>query len=294
MIRSQRFLGDCYLLLGRIYWKLGNTAEANEVINIAEQFYQKNNYELGVGQVESIRSYIYFRTQRYKTARIKSSKSIEIYNKFGQNIALGRAYNMLSCMVRTRTTRMRYDEQGFLDAEELVMKAERLLGGQSKYVESEINLTYGILYFQWSKWLKNHSQDSFERKLVLAIEKLQQSASISEKLDIPILSSVYHGMMGNIKSYQDKPFEAIDHFVQEISLAYETKEKRLLWTLNLFENWLYEHPTELTKEYFEYFVSQWGTERSSEVVEYLSRFVNYMKYISPQELNVENTRLLDN
>jgi tetratricopeptide (TPR) repeat protein len=284
---KSNFLADCNGMLGRIYWKLGNTAEANDALIAAQALYEENEYLLGVGQVESIRAYIYFRTQRYEAAYNKSSLAIEIFEDYNQTIALSRAYNMLSRMARTNPAKRESGEKSFLEAERFALKAERVLGGQSKYVQSEINLTLGILYFLWGQWLNKKEKDSGRNKIEAAIDRLMQSWEISDALDISILASVYHGIMGNIKTYKNQLDEAIQYYAREMAFGISTKERRLLWSINLFENWLMEQPLPLATKSYEKFVREWNKdslgEKTHEVTEILDWFIEYQKYIRPQD-----------
>lgn len=279
-----KVLADSHILLSRIYWKLGNTAESANYLDQAEEQYKKGDSPAGLGLVELERAIIFFRTRQFSRANENLAKAQEIFKKINEPVLLASTLNVMSRVARVDPRRGEYEEISYEEALRRGEEALQVLGDRNWFVAAEINLTLCILHYIWGrKLLRLGNQEEAEKHFALTRKYNYQGWDKIELIDSPMLYSVYRGMQANLFLQVGENKKAKLHFLDELVYATQTKHMRLLRALDLLENWLISEPLQTTQEYCNWFINAWRekglSQKYPEVEEAMHWLIAHRPYI---------------
>jgi tetratricopeptide (TPR) repeat protein len=290
-MRSQRTTGadpeslaNSYLLLSRIYWKLGNTAESANALNLAEEQYQLANSEVGSGLLELDRATIFFRTHQFSRARESLIKARDIFEKTNEPVFLASTLNVMSRLDRVDPSLAAYEEVGYDEADRRGREALQVLDNRDWFVAAELNLTLCILHYAWGLKLINKGQkEEADEHFKLSSDFNRQGLDKIEQIDSPMLYSIYRGMQANLAIQAGDQKTAAEHFLNELMSATQTKHMRLLRALDLLESWLVSMPPGETDRIGQWLVKNWRKKGLSnnfpQVEEAIQQVADYRSYI---------------
>ena len=276
--------GNTYLLLSRIYWKLGNTAESATYLDLAEEQYRKTESRVGSGSVNLERAYIYFRTHQFSQASKCLAEAQKVFRELGEPVLLASVLNLMSRLVRVDPRQIEYPGIGYEEAHRRGEKALQVLSDRDWFVAAEINLTLCILHYVWGLYLLKQDETEEARRHFTSSRKYNHEGwDKIEQINSPMLYSVYRGMQGNLFLLENEKERAKLHFLDELVYATQTKHMRLLRALDLLENWLISEPLEETLEDAQWFIEEWLkkglTEKHREVEEAMKWVKEHRRYI---------------
>lgn len=285
-------LGESYLLLSRIYWKLGMTYEAVQRLKNAEEKFTASHSELGQGQVFLDRAFLLFRTHQFEDAQAYLEQARVIFEHLDRPIELASTLNLMSRIARVYIPKPDQREGGYKDADRRATHALKVLDGRDVFVEVELYLTLCILHYVWAQTLEEKGDvKGAQRELERARYYNSQGLRKVKPVVSPMLRSVYRGMEANLAYRHGRVDEAARGFLEELKEATNTKLVRLTSALDLLEPWLAQMPVEESQHWAQWYITEWqkfDTEgRFPEVVQALAQLLHYRQYI-PEPVSPSN------
>lgn len=278
-----KLLGDSYLLLARIYWKLGNTAESADQLYLAEQQYKRIDSKVGLVSVKLEWAYVYFRTHQFTRAFQTLAEVHKILQELEEPVLLASALNLMSRLARVNPHYDDCREIGYEEADHRGKEALQVLGDRDWFVASEINLTLCILHYVWGISLDRKGEAEEAQKHFALSQEYKDNGMSKIESSSPMLYSVYSGMQGNLLLQEGKMDQAKQQFLDELTYASQTKHMRLLRALDLLENWLVSQPPEVTRKIAQWFIDEWNKaelgNQYTEVIEAMKWVIEYRRYI---------------
>ncbi|HZU87435.1 MAG TPA: tetratricopeptide repeat protein, partial [Anaerolineaceae bacterium] len=251
-------LGQSYLLLSQVYWKLGNTAEAAIHLNDAEAGFKQAEDEIGLRLVQLERGYMYFRTQQFTEANRLILEVQQAFRDAHEPIHLASALNLLGRIARVDARHSDRREIGFDEADRRSQEALEVLENRDWFVAAEIYLTQSILHLSWNHFARRQKNEAEALKhFKLAKSYLQKGWRKIEKIETPLLKSVYSGIRGKLAEVEQNESATRQAYLDELDFAIKTKHMRLLRALDLLENWLAQKPPQETEAAVKWFIDRW-------------------------------------
>lgn len=255
---SPSLLGQCYLLLSQVYWKLGNTAEAAIHLDDAQKRFAQARDELGQRLVQLERGYMYFRTQQFEEANRLLLEVRQAFEEAHEPIYLASALNLLGRIARVDVRHADRREIGYDEASQRSQEAMEVLEDRDWFVSAEIHLTQSILHLTWNHLLQRRgNQAEAQKHYRLSRSYHQKGWRKIEKIDTPLLKSVYSGIRGKLAEIEGDEPTARQSYLDELDFATRTKQMRLLRALDLLENWLAKKSPDETVQAARWLIEHW-------------------------------------
>lgn len=255
---GRKAIGDSYLLLTQIYWKLGMTSEASEVLNQADAAYRDVNSEVGLGLTHLERGQMAFRSYDFELAKESLQQAQAIFERIHEDTYLAQTLNVLGRLNRVAIRNPEYAKIRFREAERRGEDALKVLADRDWQVAAEIHLTLCILHYSWGRQLlKENNLKAANQHFDLSTQHNREGWRKIERLDTPVLISVYRGMQANLYLQRGDKERAHLHFLDELVYSTKTKHMRFIRALDLLEDMLIADSMQELAQDVAWFLEAW-------------------------------------